>query len=107
MHFYCTFVGNVCSNDFFINSILFNTRLKEKLSMSTIIKVNSNGSLRVEGDFEIVDAQGNKFNLNGRTSVSLCRCGLSKNLPFCDAAHKGQFLHESVAFELPPPAPKA
>ncbi len=74
--------------------------------MSTVIKVNSNGSLRIEGDFEIVDPQGNKFNLNGRTSIALCRCGLSKNMPFCDAAHRGVFEHESVAFELPPPAPK-
>jgi CDGSH-type Zn-finger protein len=73
---------------------------------TTILKVNTNGSLRVEGDFEIVDAQGNKFNLNGRTAVSICRCGLSKNMPFCDSAHKGQFMCESVAFELPPLPPK-
>ena len=73
---------------------------------STRIKVNSNGSLRIEGDFEIVDAQGNLYNLNGRTVVSICRCGLSKNKPFCDSSHKGHFEHDAVAFELPPPKPK-
>ncbi len=63
--------------------------------------------MRVEGDFEIVDSQGNVYNLNGRSAVSLCRCNLSENRPFCDSKHKGCFEHEAVAFELPPPAPKA
>lgn len=74
----------------------------------TTIKVNNNGSLRIEGDFNIVDANGNEFNLNGRTTVALCRCNLSKNRPFCDGSHKnGGFQHEVEAFELPPPAPKS
>lgn len=72
----------------------------------TTIKINSNGSIRVEGDFEIVDANGNPYDLAGRTVVSLCRCGHSKNMPFCDSSHRGAFLHESVAFALPPPKPK-
>jgi CDGSH-type Zn-finger protein len=73
---------------------------------ATRIKVNSNGSLKIEGDFEIVDPQGNVYNINGRTSVSICRCGLSKNKPFCDSSHKGHFEHDAVAFELPLPRPK-
>lgn len=68
----------------------------------TKIIVNSNGSLKVEGDFEIVDAQGNIYGLGGRTAVSLCRCGLSKTKPFCDGAHKGILDHAAVAFDLPP-----
>ncbi len=68
----------------------------------TKIIVNSNGSLKVEGDFEIADTQGNVYGLQGRTLVSLCRCGLSKNKPFCDASHKGNFEHEAKAFDLPP-----
>jgi CDGSH-type Zn-finger protein len=66
------------------------------------LTVNSNGSLKVEGDFEIVDAQGNAYGLAGRELVSLCRCGQSKNKPFCDGAHKGYLEHQSVAFDLPP-----
>jgi CDGSH-type Zn-finger protein len=69
---------------------------------ATKITVNSNGSLRIEGDFEIVDKQGGIYDLQGRTAVTLCRCGLSKNKPFCDASHKGNFEHEAVAFALPP-----
>jgi CDGSH-type Zn-finger protein len=69
---------------------------------TTKITVNSNGSLRVEGDFEIVDAQGNAYGLQGRKLVSLCRCGFSKNKPFCDGAHRGHLEHDAVAFDLPP-----
>jgi CDGSH-type Zn-finger protein len=75
--------------------------------MPTKITVNNNGSLKVEGDFIIVDSEGKEYNLNGRTAVSLCRCGQSNNKPFCDASHKHHgFQHASAAFELPPPKPK-
>jgi CDGSH-type Zn-finger protein len=70
--------------------------------MATRITINSNGSTRVEGDFEIVDKNGNVYDLAGRAVISLCRCGLSKNKPFCDGSHKGHFEHEAVAFNLPP-----
>lgn len=69
---------------------------------STKITVNSNGSLRVEGDFEIVDRAGNKYDLGGRELVSICRCGRSQNKPFCDGSHKGHFEHNAEAFALPP-----
>ena len=70
------------------------------------ITVNPNGSLKVEGDFEIVDPEGRPFGLAGRTRVSLCRCGQSNNKPFCDSAHKAcGFESVVVAFDLPPPKP--
>ena len=69
---------------------------------ATKITVNSNGSLKIEGDFEIVDKNGGIYNLQGREIISICRCGLSKNKPFCDGSHKGHFEHEAVAFDLPP-----
>ncbi|MGD1894594.1 MAG: CDGSH iron-sulfur domain-containing protein [Cyclobacteriaceae bacterium] len=68
---------------------------------TTKIKVNNNGSLKVEGDFEIVDREGNVYGLGGRTLVSICRCGLSENKPYCDGSHKGHFAHEAQAFDLP------
>jgi CDGSH-type Zn-finger protein len=69
---------------------------------TTKITVNSNGSLKIEGDFEIVDAAGNAYGLQGRTTLGLCRCGLSKNKPFCDGSHNGHLDHQAVAFDLPP-----
>jgi len=68
----------------------------------TKLTINKNGSLKIEGDFEIVDATGNAYGLQGRTVVSLCRCGRSGNKPFCDGSHKEHFEHEPVAFDLPP-----
>ncbi|HVS94203.1 MAG TPA: CDGSH iron-sulfur domain-containing protein [Mucilaginibacter sp.] len=69
---------------------------------ATRLTINSNGSVRVEGDFEIVDKDGNVYGLQGRTTVSICRCGMSQNKPFCDGSHKGHFEHEAKAFDLPP-----
>ena len=69
---------------------------------TTKITVNDNGSLRIEGDFEIVDKTGAQYDLGGRELVSVCRCGLSKNKPFCDGSHKTHFEHNAVAFALPP-----
>ena len=74
---------------------------------ATKITVNSNGSIRVEGDFEIVDPQGQPFGLAGRTAIGLCRCGHSENKPFCDGSHKrAGFESLCPARDLPPPAPK-
>jgi len=69
---------------------------------TTKITIKSNSAIKVEGEFEIVDGEGRTYDLGGRNVISLCRCGLSKNMPFCDGEHKGQFCHEAVAFNLQP-----
>ena len=68
----------------------------------TKLTINSNGSVKVEGDFEVVDSQGNSYNLQGRTVLGICRCGLSNNKPFCDGSHRNHFEHDATAFDLPP-----
>lgn len=74
---------------------------------ATKITIKDDGSIRVEGDFEILDPQGRAFGLGGRTSVSLCRCGHSATKPFCDGSHRRVgFVDKVEARELPPPAPK-
>lgn len=73
---------------------------------ATRVTVQNNGSLRVEGDFEVVDQEGKAFGLAGRTRVTLCRCGQSSNKPFCDGTHKNcGFQSVLVAFDLPAPKP--
>jgi len=74
----------------------------------TAIVCNNNGPLRVIGDNIIIkDSAGNTFGLAGRTVISLCRCGLSANKPFCDGSHARQGFQSVVeARDLPPPAPK-
>jgi CDGSH-type Zn-finger protein len=74
---------------------------------ATKITVNHNGSIRVEGDFELVDPEGRPFGLAGRTTLSLCRCGQSGNKPFCDGSHKVcGFTDTVIARELAPAKPK-
>jgi CDGSH-type Zn-finger protein len=77
--------------------------------MSVKIKVNKNGSLRVESDnIELYDADGNQYDLSGRMVIGWCRCGQSANKPFCDGSHaRCGFDSVVVATTLPPPAPKA
>ena len=73
---------------------------------TTRITVMNNGSLRVEGDFDVVDQHGQPFGLAGRTRLSLCRCGQSSNKPFCDGTHKTcGFASTLVAFDLLEPKP--
>ncbi len=75
--------------------------------MPAKITINTNGSIRVEGDFTITDVDGNPFGLGGRSVVGLCRCGHSENKPFCDGSHRRQAFESACpARDLPPPAPK-
>ena len=74
---------------------------------ATKITVRTDGSIRVEGDFEVVDQDGKAFGLAGRNKIGLCRCGHSENKPFCDGAHRRQgFESACPARDLPPPVPK-
>ncbi|MFC6097540.1 CDGSH iron-sulfur domain-containing protein [Flavobacterium qiangtangense] len=68
----------------------------------TKLTVTKNGFIKIDGDFEIVDAEGKVYHLQGRTALGLCRCGLSANKPFCDGAHRNGFEHDATAFDLPP-----
>ncbi len=73
----------------------------------TNITVRNDGSIRVEGDFEILDQEGKAFGLGGRTSIGLCRCGYSETKPFCDGAHKKHNFQSAIqARDLPPAPPK-
>jgi CDGSH-type Zn-finger protein len=53
------------------------------------ITIRKNGPYRVEGleNVELVDSEGNRYDLTGKAGISLCRCGGSVNKPFCDGTH--------------------
>ena len=88
-------------------SLLRTRILQEDELGETKINVRNNGPLRIEGEFTLYDADGNAFDLGGRTGISLCRCGHSEDKPFCDGSHKRVgFQSEVKARSLPPPAPK-
>lgn len=56
------------------------------------ITVRRYGSLKVDGPFRLVGSDGAEIPLPplppGKTAYSFCRCGVSKNKPFCDSSHK-------------------
>ena len=45
------------------------------------------GPLLVRGPFKLADQDGNVIEV-GRKTVALCRCGKSRNRPFCDGTHQ-------------------
>lgn len=58
--------------------------------MGINITPKKNGPYIVTGDLsqlELTDADGNKYDISGKTTVALCRCGASVNKPFCDGQH--------------------
>ena len=53
------------------------------------VRLRENGPYVVEGSITLVDHQGNEFPLpTNKPAVALCRCGHSKNKPFCDGSHR-------------------
>jgi len=62
----------------------------------TKVTLNSNGSLKVDRDFEIVNAQYNVFGLPGIIALSLTRCGHLVNKPFIN-----RFRQDYYSFEAP------
>ncbi|MEX0866669.1 MAG: CDGSH iron-sulfur domain-containing protein [Pirellulales bacterium] len=54
------------------------------------IRCRENGPFVVEGPVKLIDHLGNPFTAGGdKPAIALCRCGQSKNRPFCDGSHKG------------------
>ena len=66
-----------------------------------IIQTRENGPLKVTGPVTILDAEGVPFELPAGKAVALCRCGHSKNKPFCDATHR------TIEFVADDSAPRA
>ena len=58
--------------------------------MPVKITIRKDGPYRVEGDFQLFDAEGNAVPIEpGKEGkpISLCRCGASSRKPFCDGTH--------------------
>lgn len=49
-------------------------------------RIMEDGPLILWGEFKIFDTEGNE--LKKMKMVSLCRCGASNNLPYCDGTHR-------------------
>jgi len=49
-------------------------------------RVMKDGPLLLKGDFRLFDTEGSE--LKHQKITSICRCGASNNLPFCDGMHR-------------------
>ena len=57
----------------------------EKKDFATL-QLKPRGPVTLTGNFEIILEDGTT--LEKREKVSICRCGMSQKMPFCDGAHK-------------------
>lgn len=55
------------------------------------------GPLFVQGGIPLVSADGTEYELRNR--YTLCRCGASRNKPFCDAMHVNAAFHDGLEQE--------
>jgi len=58
------------------------------------VTLRPSGAYRIEGPFELLDDAGMPYTVpppekyRGKSYFSLCGCGLSQSLPYCDGSHK-------------------
>ncbi|HEX2137051.1 MAG TPA: CDGSH iron-sulfur domain-containing protein [Microvirga sp.] len=62
--------------------------------------VRKNGSTLVVGDVVLKDQDGNVI-VPPKKPFALCRCGASRNKPFCDGSHKRINFDDSATAESP------
>lgn len=70
------------------------------------LKVMDDGALQLRGDLSqirVVDGEGNAYDFGDRRTVLLCRCGQSRNKPFCDSSHERVAFRSSVRFNSEDP----
>ena len=58
----------------------------------TKVTLIPNGPILIPGGASYKLGDGDEQTYEGKSpNVALCRCGLSKNKPFCDGTHNGAF----------------
>ncbi len=66
-----------------------NGEVTENAASENSVTVSYQGPYFIKGDLELEQSPEDMPGIKYRTA--LCRCGLSKNKPFCDNSHEGQF----------------
>jgi len=64
--------------------------------MANTITIKPNGPIIVQGELRLEDADGNT--LSEDSELYLCRCGHSKNAPYCDGSHKDTGFVDNAEF---------
>jgi CDGSH-type Zn-finger protein/uncharacterized Fe-S cluster protein YjdI len=63
----------------------------ESPDAENVVRVMRHGPLQVRGDLLVANPEGGRR----ETRVTLCRCGLTRNPPFCDDAHAAARFREA------------
>ena len=61
-------------------------RIRKLKDKSVKIRVMKDGPYVVEGDFRVINSNGEQ--LKPMLMTSFCRCGASGDMPFCDGSHR-------------------
>jgi len=59
---------------------------KTNKKKETVVEIIENGPLIITGNFIFADLKRNTEETGDE--VRICRCGKSKNMPFCDNSHE-------------------
>ncbi|MGH7926436.1 MAG: CDGSH iron-sulfur domain-containing protein [Candidatus Binatia bacterium] len=66
--------------------------------MAVIVKALKDGPYEVVGGAKVFDVNGKEYVESAIDPLYLCRCGQSKNKPFCDGSHEDTgFKAEEIA----------
>lgn len=69
-----------------VNSLEETPRSLAGKDKPTSIRIMRDGPIVVEGQFSIIGSDDQK--LRPTTMTSFCRCGASRNMPYCDGTHR-------------------
>ena len=64
---------------------LIEPELKKEIGLIDDPAMKVKGPIWVQGGIKVESSQGQAYQV--RNHVTLCRCGKSKNKPFCDSSH--------------------
>lgn len=78
-------VGTVANCPSGALSVKWNNRFQRMAGSEGKVQILDNGPYLVTGDIVLEDGSGNIIEF--KEKAALCRCGQSKNKPFCDGTH--------------------
>ncbi len=67
------------------------------INNSVTLKAQENGALMLKGSTNLIGTDGSPINI--KKATALCRCGASKNKPFCDGSHNKINFNDSLSSE--------
>lgn len=70
---------------YYLNAEKGKEKTEEEKTVSVLVQPTIDGPLLITGLFELEKQDGTKEKINEPTAF--CRCGASKNMPYCDGSH--------------------